>query len=191
MREEFMEKAEEWNKKVIAIDPKNKEAYYTLGVIAWLQFVAPDREARNAMGMKPEEQNPLKPIPRSKTLKADLKAKYWQPLTDGIEDEKKALEIDPEYENAMSYMNLLIRYRADLDDTKEAVPGRREGSRRLGGEGSRNARKRRPQEGGSARQRRNSRIRSVRCGFSCDLVEVTGWQRSGHPVLHFCRCSHR
>ena len=42
-------------------------------------------------------------------LKADLKAKYWQPLTDGIEDEKKALQIDPEYENAMAYMNLLIR----------------------------------------------------------------------------------
>ena len=31
----------------------------------------------------------------------------------------KALEIDPDYENAMSYMNLLIRYRADLDDTRE------------------------------------------------------------------------
>jgi hypothetical protein len=29
------------------------------------------------------------------------------------------LQIDPEYENAMSYMNLLIRYRADLQDSKE------------------------------------------------------------------------
>ena len=43
---------------------------------------------------------------------------------DGIEDEKKALEVDPEYENAMAYMNLLIRYRADLDDTKEQYHGR-------------------------------------------------------------------
>jgi hypothetical protein len=40
-------------------------------------------------------------------------------LTDGIEDEKKALQIDPDYENAMAYMNLLLRYRADLQDTKE------------------------------------------------------------------------
>ena len=45
-------KAEEWNKKIIAIDPKNKEAYYTLGVIPWLDFLTPDREARNALGMK-------------------------------------------------------------------------------------------------------------------------------------------
>jgi Tfp pilus assembly protein PilF len=114
-----MAAAEEWNKKVIALDPKNKQAYYTLGVIPWLNFVTADREARTALGMRVDEQAPLKNDTKGKTLKADLKAKYWQPLTDGIEYEKKALEVDPEYEDAMSYMNLLIRYRADLEDTKE------------------------------------------------------------------------
>jgi tetratricopeptide (TPR) repeat protein len=121
--------AENWNKKVIAADPKNKEAYYTLGVIAWSEFVPSWREARSTQGIKPEDPGPLKdakPAPKGKKaaapepdLKAELKAKYWPILTEGIEDEKKALEIDPDYENAMSYMNLLIRYRADLDDTKE------------------------------------------------------------------------
>ena len=114
-----LEKAEEWYKKIVEIDPKNKEAYYTLGVIPWLEFLTPDREARNADGMTPEEESPLKPDTKKSTAKADLKAKYWQPLTDGLENEKKALAIDPQYENAMSYMNLLIRFRADLDDTKE------------------------------------------------------------------------
>lgn len=104
-----------WEKKVIQLDPKNKEAYYTLGVIAWTDFIAPDREARNKMGMKPEDPGPLK----DPKVREELKAKFWQPLTDGIENEKKALQSDPEYENAMSYMNLLIRYRADLDDTRE------------------------------------------------------------------------
>ena len=42
----------------------------------------------------------------------------WR-ITDGIEFEKKALEVDPEYENAMAYMNLLIRFRADLLDSKD------------------------------------------------------------------------
>ncbi len=115
-----MNNAAEWNKKVVAIDPKNKEAYYTLGVIAWLNFLPEDRAARNTLLMKPEEPAPLKPDAKGKTLKADLKAKFWQPLTDGIEYEKKALAVDPQYENAMSYMNLLIRFRADLEDTKEA-----------------------------------------------------------------------
>jgi tetratricopeptide (TPR) repeat protein len=107
--------AAEWEHKVIQLDPKNKEAYYTLGVIAWTDFIAPDREARNKMGMKPEEPGPLKDA----KAREELKAKFWQPLTDGIDDEKHALQIDPEYENAMAYMNLLIRYRADLDDTKD------------------------------------------------------------------------
>lgn len=114
-----LEKAAEWNKKVIEIDPKNKAAYYTLGVIPWLEFYNPHLAARAADGMSPDEENPLKPDTKKSTVKADLKAKYWQPLTDGIEDEKKALAIDPQYEDAMSYMNLLVRYRADLDDTKE------------------------------------------------------------------------
>ena len=114
---------------MIAADPKNKEAYYTLGVIAWSEFVPSWREARSTQGLKPEDPGSAegreagakgkKGAAAETDLKADLKAKYWQKLTDGIEDEKKALEIDPEYENAMSYMNLLIRYRADLDDTKE------------------------------------------------------------------------
>jgi tetratricopeptide (TPR) repeat protein len=108
-------KAEEWSKKVVEIDPKDKGALYTLGVIPWIQFVAADREARINEKMKMEDPGPLKD-PKER---AALKEKYWQSLTDGIEYEKKALAVDPEYENAMAYVNLLVRYRADLDDTKE------------------------------------------------------------------------
>jgi hypothetical protein len=65
--------------------------------------------------MRPEDPPPLKDAKE----RAALKEKYWAPLTEGIEYEKKALEADPNYENAMAYMNLLIRYRADMDDDKE------------------------------------------------------------------------
>jgi tetratricopeptide (TPR) repeat protein len=108
-------KAEEWNKKVIELDPKNKEAYYTLGVIPWTTFIGPDREARLNEKLTPEAPAPLK----DDKERAALKAKYWDSLTQGIEYEKKALAVDPEYENAMAYMNLLLRYRADLQDSKE------------------------------------------------------------------------
>jgi tetratricopeptide (TPR) repeat protein len=107
--------AEDWNKKVVELDSSNKAAYYTLGVIAWTEFLGPVREAQINEKMKPEDPPPLKDAKEREALKA----KYWQSLSDGIEDEKKALAVDPMYNDAMAYMNLLIRYRAFLDDSKE------------------------------------------------------------------------
>jgi Tfp pilus assembly protein PilF len=115
------DQAEEWNRKVIEIDPNNREAYYTLGVLAWTRFLVVDRQARKDLAMKPEEPGPLK----DEIVRSQLKAE-WMPRPDaGIQSEQEALKADPDYENAMAYMNLLIRYRADLldspDEYKRAV----------------------------------------------------------------------
>jgi len=109
-----MDEAKEWNQKLIAINPQNKDAYYTLGVIAWTQWLVPDREARNKMNMKPEDPGPLK----DKKIREELKVKYRPLLDEGVANMQKALDIDKEYDEAMAYMNLLIRYRADLDDNE-------------------------------------------------------------------------
>jgi Tfp pilus assembly protein PilF len=115
LNQKKMDDAAEWNKKLIAINPQNKDAYYTLGVIAWTQWLVPDREARNKMNMKPEDPGPLK----DKKIREDLKTK-WRPILDeGVNNMQKALDVDKEYDEAMAYMNLLIRYRADLDDSTE------------------------------------------------------------------------
>jgi Tfp pilus assembly protein PilF len=109
---------EEWNRKVIEIDPANKEAYYTLGVVAWTRFLVVDRQARKDLAMKPEDPGPLK----DEMVRSQLKAEWMSRLDAGIQAEQEALRIDPDYENAMAYMNLLIRYRADLlDSTDEYI----------------------------------------------------------------------
>lgn len=111
--ENNFDKAEEWNRKLIAVKPDSKEAYYTLGVIAWTKWVKEDLTARADMKMKREDPGPLK----DKKVREELKAK-WMPVLDaGVQDMQKALNIDPNYDDAMAYMNLLIRYRADLLDT--------------------------------------------------------------------------
>lgn len=109
------DKAEEWNRKMIEIKPDSKEAYYTLGVIAWTKWVAVDLAERAKMGMRREDPGPLK----DKKVKEELKAKWLPVLDGGIRDEEKAIQIDPNYDDAMAYMNLLIRYKADLSDTPE------------------------------------------------------------------------
>src|SRR5207245_490596 len=110
-----LDEARDWNKKLIAINPQSKEAYYTLGVIAWTQWLAPDRDARNKLGMQPEDPGPL----TLDSLRPELKARFIANLDEGIGSIEKALEIDKEYDDAMAYMNLLVRYRADLVDTRE------------------------------------------------------------------------
>jgi len=105
--------AREWNLKLIQADPKNKEAYYSLGVIAWANWYPALGKARAELGMKPEDPGPLK----DKKVKEALKEKWSGTIQDGLDSLQKALEIDPEYDDAMAYMNLLIRERADLADT--------------------------------------------------------------------------
>ena len=52
-------------------------------------------------------------------VKEELKAQYSGIVDEGMQNLNKALEIDPEYDDAMAYLNLLTRERADLLDSPE------------------------------------------------------------------------
>jgi tetratricopeptide (TPR) repeat protein len=110
-----LDEAKEWYMKLITADPQNKEGFYSLAVIDWVKWYAAWMKARADLGMKPEESGPLK----DKKVKAELKEKYSAVIEDGIKNLDQALKIDPNYDDAMAYMNLLIRERADLDDTPD------------------------------------------------------------------------
>jgi tetratricopeptide (TPR) repeat protein len=110
-----LDDAKEWYLKLIAADPQNKEGFYSLAVIDWVKWYAAWMRARADLGLKPEEPGPLK----DKKVKADLQTQYSAVIDDGIKNLQKALDIDPNYDDAMAYMNLLIREKADLDDSPD------------------------------------------------------------------------
>jgi len=99
--------------KVLSADPRNRDAYYSLGVIDWMKWYPMLMKARADLGMKPEDPGPL----NDAAIRLDLRMKYGPLVEDGITNLSKALEIDPAYDDAMAYMNLLIRERADLRDS--------------------------------------------------------------------------
>jgi Tfp pilus assembly protein PilF len=109
------DQADEWYKKSLQLNPSDKEAYYTLGVIAWSKWYPIYGTARAKLSMRPEDPGPIK----DKKVKEELKTQYLPLVNEGIQDLQKALDIDKEYDDAMAYMNLLVRERADLDDTPE------------------------------------------------------------------------
>lgn len=112
---EKLDEARTWYAKLAEVDPTNKEAFYSLGVIAWAKWYPALMTARAKLGMKAEDPGPLK----DKKVKAELQEKYNATIADGLKNLEKSLEIDKEYDDAMAYMNLLIRERADLAETPE------------------------------------------------------------------------
>jgi len=110
-----LDDAQQWYQKLIAVDPNNKTAYYTLGVIAWMKTYQPRMEKRVELGMRPDDPGPIK----DKKVREALRATNLPIVEEGIQNLQKALAIDPQYDDAMAYMNLLHRERADLADNAD------------------------------------------------------------------------
>jgi tetratricopeptide (TPR) repeat protein len=110
-----LDEAMDWYKRLAALDPMNKEAFYSMGVIAWAKWYPAVSAARTHLNMKPQDPGPLPDA----AVRQQLKAHYSSLIEEGIANLDRALAIDPQYDDAMAYKNLLIRERADLRDTKE------------------------------------------------------------------------
>ncbi len=108
-----LDEAANWYQKIVSAQPDNKAAYYSLGVIAWAKFYPELMQARQKLGMRPEDPGPLSDA----AARADLRSRLGQTVEEGMRNLERALELDPAYDDAMAYLNLLYRERADLYDT--------------------------------------------------------------------------
>jgi tetratricopeptide (TPR) repeat protein len=102
------DKAKEFYRKATELDPNDPEPYYSVAVIDWTQTYQPRMELRAKLDLKQ-----LQPLIRS--------AECWQLrdanrelIDDGIVMLKKAIELRRDYDDAMAYMNLMYRERADI-----------------------------------------------------------------------------
>ncbi len=103
------DQAREYYQKVAELDPKDPESYYSLAVIDWMQAYTPDQTVRASLSMKPTDEL------KDKKACADLKAKNEQKVEDGIQNLQKSLQLRPDYDDAMAYLNLLYRQRAEYE----------------------------------------------------------------------------
>ncbi len=71
-------------------------------------------EERAKLGLKPEEMLSAKNKDQKK-LCEDLKEKNGPIIQDGIDALNKALQLRDNYDDAMAYMNLMYREKADTD----------------------------------------------------------------------------
>ena len=116
------DEAKRWHRRRIEvamqeqpIDPAAADSYYTIGVMNWTQSYEPRLELRAELGMRPEDPGPIKDTKK----RQELAEKVVPVIDEGVEALNKALEINPNYADAMAYLNLLNRERADLAESQE------------------------------------------------------------------------
>jgi len=114
-----IEESKSYHEKHIALKPDDPEPYYWVGVIDWALAFRTNREMRddyNKKAKKPiKETDPLPPA-----LAKDFADKRGADVDDGIAKIQKAMSLKPDYDDAMAYLNLLYRQKADMETTEAA-----------------------------------------------------------------------
>jgi len=108
------DEAKKYYRMASDLDPNDPEPYYSVGVIDWTACYQPRMEERAKLGLKPEEN--LNPKNKDQKKACDeLKVKNSPTIAEGIDSLKKAIDLRPDYDDAMAYMNLMFRERADVE----------------------------------------------------------------------------
>ncbi len=107
-----LDDAKTWQKKVLAVDPKDPEAAYTVGVIDWTQAHENVLKALVPAGVNDDgEGNTKAPKKVMDTIKQEN-----SPLVDeALQYLNQAVANRANYDDAMAYLNLVYRRKADLD----------------------------------------------------------------------------
>jgi tetratricopeptide (TPR) repeat protein len=108
------EESKKYHEQHIALKPQDPQPYYSIGVIDWALAYRGNTELRSDYN----KAHINKQIKDTDTLPPDVRKaytdKYQQMVDDGITTLKKAIELKPDYDDAMTYLNLLYRRKADM-----------------------------------------------------------------------------
>lgn len=95
-------------RKAIEIDPKDPETYYSIGVIDWTQAYSKRTLVFSKLRLSPEQSL------INKAECWEVRSANESRIKEGMEMLTKAIELRPDYDDAMAYMNLMYRERANI-----------------------------------------------------------------------------
>lgn len=111
--------AKAYQNKVLAVDPNDAAAHYTIGVIDWTLAFKNAIPVRQSFGLQ-DNGDPIK----DKKACAALAEKNGPIIQEGLDALNKAVQLKENYDDAMSYLALMYRRKADIecgdDDARKA-----------------------------------------------------------------------
>lgn len=119
VNEKGFEDSKTFHQRHIQIKPDDPEPYYWNGVIDWTLAWRGNAVMRldynkNNIKKQVHDDQPL-PAP----VRADYAAKYGTLVDEGISDLQKAISLKPDYDDAMAYLSLLYRRKADMVESAD------------------------------------------------------------------------
>ena len=107
------EESKSFHQKHIQIKPEDPEPYYWVGVIDWTLSFRANNELRARYNQahiahQIQDTEPLPPQAREEYVR-----NYGVMIDEGIEYLVRAIKLQPDYDDAMAYLNLLYRRKAD------------------------------------------------------------------------------
>jgi tetratricopeptide (TPR) repeat protein len=117
----MFEQSKTYHLKHIQVKPEDPEPYYWIGVIDWSLAYRGNKDMREDYNKSNGGKKPLKDAdPMPPALSAQFLQKYGPVVDEGIQNLQKAISLRPDYDDAMAYLNLLYRQKADMEATPEA-----------------------------------------------------------------------
>ena len=113
------EESKTYHQKHIELRPNDPEPYYWIGVIDWTLAYRANGELRAAynkdhINKQVRDDDPLPPA-----IRAEYATKYGALVEEGITDLQKSIQLKPDYDDAMAYLNLLYRRKADMVESAD------------------------------------------------------------------------
>jgi tetratricopeptide (TPR) repeat protein len=108
-----------YHQKHIELKPTDPEPYYWIGVIDWTLAFRGNAEMRTEynkdhINKQIKEGDPLPAVVRTQFVD-----KYGKLVDEGIASLQKAIQLRADYDDAMAYLNLLYRRKADMVESAE------------------------------------------------------------------------
>ena len=113
------EESKSFHQKHIDLRPNDPEPYYWIGVIDWTLAFRANGEARAAYNRDHVQKQVKDTDPLPAALRSDYTSKFGPLVEEGITNLLKSIQVKPDYDDAMAYLNLLYRRKADMVESAD------------------------------------------------------------------------
>ena len=116
------DKAKEYQRRWVQLEPNNPVPYYWIGVLDWATCFPRAQQMRKDLKIDfpkdPKDPSTLPPFPEK--ARVQLEEENGPLVKEGLEVLQKAIQLKPNDFDTMAYLNLTYRQKADLESTASA-----------------------------------------------------------------------